>query len=206
MAKKAAVKPAAGAKPAKAVKVAKPVKKAAKPAPAAKVAAPTAVEKPFQFHEIEDQIVMNYHYSMGGQSPFFIALKNDKKLMGTKCPECGTVYMPPRVACARCYKPTTWVQVKDTAIIKVATLVWYSTSKFIASVPYAIGYIQLDGATTAMLQGVFSENLVPSKIKSGKRVRAVFKKVREGKATDFFFVPEDEYTEWLKKPEFEGGA
>ncbi len=205
MAKKAAVKPAAGPKPAKAVNAAKVAKTAPKPAPAAKVEA-KPVEQPFPYHEIEDQIVMNYHYSMGGQSPFFIALKNDKKLMGTKCSKCGTVYMPPRVACSRCYQPTTWVQVKDTATIKVSTLVWYSTSKFIASVPYAIGYIQLDGATTAMLQGVFSDNLVPSKIKTGKRVRAVFKKVREGKATDFFFVPEDEYAEWVKKPEFEGGA
>ncbi len=205
MAKKAAVKPAAGAKPAKDVKAAKPAKKTPKPAPATKMAV-NAVESPFQFHEIEDQIVINYHYSMGGQSPFFIALKNDKKLMGTKCPNCGTVYVPPRVTCARCYKPATWVQVKDTATIKVATLVWYSTSKFIASVPYAIGYIQLDGATTSMLQGVFSDNLVPSKIKAGKRVRAVFKKEREGKATDFFFVPEDEYADWVKKPGFEGGA
>ncbi len=205
MAKKAAVKPAAGAISAKAVKAASPAKKATKPAPAAKVEA-TAVETPFQFHEIEDQIMINYHYSMGGQSPFFIALKNDKKLMGTKCPMCETVYMPPRVACARCYKPTSWVQVKDTATIKVATLVWYSTSKFIASVPYAIGYIQLDGATTAMLQGVFSDNLVPSKIKAGRRVRAVFKKERDGKATDFFFVPEDEYADWVMKPGFVGGA
>jgi hypothetical protein len=38
-------------------------------------------------------------------------------------------------------------------------------------------------------------------------VRAVFKKLdeREGKMTDFFFVPEDEYETWTNKPEFEGG-
>jgi len=193
---------------AKRIKTAKPVKK---PVKSVKLPVrPTLdgkAEKPFPpHHEIEDQIIVNYHYSMGGQSPFFIALKNEKKLMGTKCQKCGTVYMPPRINCARCYQPTEWVEVKDTATIKVSTLVWYSTSAFIASVPYAIGYLQLDGATTAMLQGIFSDNLVPSKIKSGKRVRAVFKKVREGKVTDFFFVPEDEYAEWIKKPEFEGGA
>jgi len=64
----------------------------------------------------------------------------------------------------------------------------------------------LDGAETALLQGIFSENLVPSKIKKGKRVKAVFNKQRDGKMTDFFFVPEDEYDNWISKPEYEGGV
>jgi len=158
-----------------------------------------------EYHEIEDQIVMNYKYSMGGQSRFFIELKENKQIMGAKCPTCGTVYCPPRIACARCYQPTEWIPVQDTGVIKVSTLVWYSTSAFIQYVPYAVGYIQLDGASTAMNQSIFSENLVPSQIRSGGRVRAVFKKVREGKITDFFFVPLDEYQIWIEKPEFEGG-
>ena len=66
-------------------------------------------------------------------------------------------------------------------------------------------FIKLDGAETALLQGIFSENLVPSKIKTGKRFKAVFNKEREGIMTDFFFVPEDEYEDWITKPEFEGG-
>ena len=47
-----------------------------------------------------------------------------------------------------------------------------------------------------------------SKIKKGERVKAVFKRSedREGKMTDFFFVPEDEYETWISKPEYEGGA
>jgi hypothetical protein len=64
----------------------------------------------------------------------------------------------------------------------------------------------LDGADTAIMQGLFSENLVPSKLKKDQRVRAVFKKEREGLMTDFFFVPIDEYERWINKPEFEGGA
>jgi uncharacterized OB-fold protein len=84
--------------------------------------------------------------------------------------------------------------------------VWYTTSAFIKAIPYGVGYIKLDGAETALLQGIFSENLVPSKIKKGKRVRAVFNNQRDGKMTDFFFVPEDEYDNWISKPEFEGGV
>jgi len=163
------------------------------------------VEK-FQDHQIRDAIKINYKYTMGGQSKFFIEVMKNKKLFGTKCTKCGKTWMPPRTSCSDCYEPTDWVELNQTGTINVSTIVWYTTSAFIKAVPYGIGFIKLDSAETALLQGIFSENLVPSKIKKGKRVRAVFNKEREGKMTDFFFVPEDEYESWISKPEFEGGV
>ena len=160
----------------------------------------------FQAHEIRDKIVINYKYTLGGHSPFFIELKENKKILGTKCKKCGKVWIPPRINCSDCYEETDWTELKQTGEILISTIVWYTTSAFIASVPYAIAFIKMDDADTGMLQGVFSENLVPSKIKKGKRVRAVFNKEREGKMTDFFFVPEEEYENWINKPEYEGGA
>jgi uncharacterized OB-fold protein len=160
----------------------------------------------FVSHEIRDKIVINYKYSMGGQSKFFIEVKNNKKILGTKCTKCGKAWMPPRVNCSECYGTADWVEMKQTGTIEVSTIVWYTTSAFIKAIPYGIGFIKLDGADTALLQGIFSENLVPSKIKKGQRVRAVFSKERDGKMTDFFFVPEDEYETWINKSEYEGGA
>ncbi|MFX1278601.1 MAG: Zn-ribbon domain-containing OB-fold protein [Promethearchaeota archaeon] len=159
----------------------------------------------FQAHEIRDIIKINYKYTMGGQSRFFLELMNNKKILGTKCKNCGKIWLPPRISCSDCYMPTDWVEVKHTGVIEVSTIVWFTTSAFIKNIPYATGYIRLDGADTALLQGIFSENLVPSKIKKGKLVRAVFQKERQGKMTDFFFVPKDEYNNWIIKPEFEGG-
>ena len=160
----------------------------------------------FQAHQIKDILKINYRYTMGGQSKFFIELMNNKKLLGTKCTKCGKIWMPPRINCSECYEPAEWVEMKQTGTIDVSTIVWYTTSAFIKAIPYGIGLIRLDGADTAMLQGIFSENLIPSKVKKGKKVRAVFQKEREGKMTDFFFVPEDEYESWIIKPEYEGGS
>ena len=160
----------------------------------------------FQDHQIRDRIAINYKYSLGGQSKFFIELMNNKKLLGTKCTKCGKTWMPPRINCSDCYVPAEWVEMKQTGTIEVSTIVWYTTSAFIKAIPYAIGYIKLDGAQTAFLQGIFSENLVPSKVKKGSRIKAVFLKEREGKMTDFFFVPEDEYETWINKPEYERGV
>jgi uncharacterized OB-fold protein len=164
-------------------------------------------DQKFQAHEVRDRIKIDYKYTFGGQSKFFIEVMNNKKLFGTKCtnPDCGKTWMPPRINCSECYSPAEWIEMKQTGTIEVSTIVWYTTSAFIKSVPYSIGFIKLDGADTALLQGIFSENLVPSKVKKGRRVRAVFSKEREGKMTDFFFVPEDEYERWINKPEYEGG-
>ena len=160
----------------------------------------------FQAHEIRDRIAINYKYAMGGQSKFFIELKNNKKLLGTKCTKCGKIWMPPRINCSECYEPADWIEMKQTGTIEVSTIVWYTTSAFIKAIPYGVAFVKLDGADTALLQGIFSENLVPSKVKKGSFVKAVFLKEREGKMTDFFFVPEDEYEIWINKPEYEGGV
>jgi len=164
-------------------------------------------DQEFTPHEIRDRIKIDYKYTYGGQSKFFIEVMNNKKLLGTKCTNsnCGKVWMPPRINCSECYSPTEWIEMKQTGTIEVSTIVWYTTSAFIKSVPYSIGFIKLDGADTALLQGIFSENLVPSKVKKGRKVKAVFSKEREGKMTDFFFVPEEEYVNWINKPEYEGG-
>ena len=160
----------------------------------------------FQAHEIRDKIVIQYKYTLGGHSKFFIELKDNKKIHGTKCKKCSKVWMPPRINCSDCFEETDWVELPQTGEILISTIVWFTTSAFIASVPYAIAFIKMDGASTGMLQGVFSENLVPSKIKKGQKVKAVFNVKSEGKMTDFFFVPEQEYERWIAKPEFEGGA
>lgn len=164
-------------------------------------------QEDFEPHIVPDEISISYRYTLGGQSKFFIDLLNDKKLQGTKCKECGKVWMPPRIACSDCYEDTEWVELPHTGEIMVSTIVWYTTSDFIQKIPYGIAFIKLDNADTGLLQGIFSESLVPSKIEKGQKVRAVFKtkEEREGRMTDFFFVPVDEYESWITKPQYEGG-
>ncbi len=160
----------------------------------------------FEAHEIRDRIVINYKYTMGGQSKFFIELMKNKKILGTRCKKCDKVWMPPRINCSDCFEDTEWIELKPEGEILISTIAWFTTSAFIQNVPYAMGFIKIEGADTGMLQGIFSDNLVPTKIKKGKKVKAVFNKYREGKMTDFFFVPEEEYENWISKSDFEGGG
>ena len=80
----------------------------------------------FQDHQIRDVIKINYNYTMGGQSKFFIEIMKNKKLLGTKCTKCGKTWMPPRINCSDCYAPADWTELKQTGTIEVSTIVWYT--------------------------------------------------------------------------------
>ena len=50
-----------------------------------------------------------YLYSLGELSPFFREIINNKRLLGSKCPKCGTVWMYPRGDCPDCYEENEWI-------------------------------------------------------------------------------------------------
>ena len=52
-----------------------------------------------------------FEWSYGKISRFFSELKDNKRIMGTKCPKCGTVFCPPTSDCPKCWVPTEWVEV-----------------------------------------------------------------------------------------------
>jgi uncharacterized OB-fold protein len=132
-----------------------------------------------------------YHYAAGKvSSRFFIELRDNKRLLGIKCPQCGRVMMPPRGFCERCFvKADEGVEVGPEGTIEAFTITmekWPGNP----DPPFAVAYVKLDGADTAMLNYVtgldFSDlNETANDLKIGTRVKAVFKEEREGKVTDF---------------------
>jgi uncharacterized protein len=135
-----------------------------------------------------------YHFAAGKvSSHFFIQLRDNKKLLGIKCPECGRVMMPPRGFCERCFvEADEWVEVGPEGTIEAFTITmekWPGNP----DPPFAVAYVKLDGADTAMMNYVrgldFSDIEETAKIlQIGNRVTVTFKEEREGKVTDFEYT------------------
>lgn len=140
--------------------------------------------------EIPDKMEINYKYSYGQQSRFFRELRENKKIYGAKCAQCGKVYCPPRSHCATCYEPTEWVPLKGTGLITACTVQYFTTSAFIKKLPFICAYVRLDGADFIMMTNMEVEDV--SKIKVGTRVKAFFREERHGIITDVYFRPIDE--------------
>lgn len=137
--------------------------------------------------EIPDRIDMNYRYSYGGVSPFFRAIKEEAKLLGSRCARCKKIYLPPRINCSQCYRSTKWVPLGTEGTVITCTTVYYATSRFFSKVPFVCAYIQVDGADTLLLQNIILDDVTQAR--PGMRVRVVFRPERKGEMADFYFAP-----------------
>ncbi|MBN2061765.1 MAG: Zn-ribbon domain-containing OB-fold protein [Deltaproteobacteria bacterium] len=150
--------------------------------------------KEIELISVEDKWEIPYSYSAGETvSKFLVELRDNERLMGTKCPKCNQVILPPRSFCATCFISLKdhWVEVEPEG-----KLVTYSiaTEKITGAPepPYVVAFVTLGESKTVMaqfLEGLDLSDLerVKKRLKSGMPVKAVFKDRAERKAhiTDF---------------------
>ena len=122
-------------------------------------------------------------------SRFLIELRDNKKIMGTKCPVCNRVYVPAISFCYDCFKPINeWVEVSPEGTLIAYTMVYQSEPPYPVKTPFAYGIIKLDGADRGMVHIIGEVN--PKNLKIGMRVQAVFKDKRVGSILDIkYFKP-----------------
>jgi uncharacterized OB-fold protein len=143
--------------------------------------------------EIPARVVNEYRYSYGGVSRFFRALQEDEQILGTRC-DCGVVRCPPRLYCSTCRGTSEWVELAGTGRVVSAIDCYYVPANYelhdYLDLPYTLALIQLDGTDTAIYNTVFTGSQQLHQVKPDDRVRAVFREKREGRLTDFYFVPD----------------
>jgi uncharacterized OB-fold protein len=142
---------------------------------------------------------LTYRHSAGIVASEFFAALEEGRILGRRCPSCGRVLLPPRPFCDRCYVDTEeWVEVATAGVLETFTIV-YAKFAGLPDPPYAIAYVRLAGADTAILNYVRGLDLADmeasvARLAPGSRFRVVFAraKSRTGRVTDFWFEPADE--------------
>ena len=130
---------------------------------------------------------MPYDYHAGFYySRFLKELRDNKRIVGVKCPECGKVYVPPRMVCRDCFVTMEeFVPVKDEGTLLAFTVTNFAytdtTTGGPKGIPYTAAYIKLDGADSNIVHCL--DETDETRIKAGMRVRAVFSSERTG---DYF--------------------
>ena len=122
-------------------------------------------------------------------SRFFIALRDEQKIMGKKCLRCGRTYVPPRKVCPLCFTENAeWVEVADEGSLQSYTVCRRQLASLPREAPVIFGLIRLDGADTALLH--YLDEVDPEQIRIGMRVRARFADQRTGGIGDIaYFRP-----------------
>jgi len=146
-----------------------------------------------------DAMYTFYQRTKGEFSPFFLSMRDDKKLLGCKCSKCGLVRVPPFLThCPDCdFAPTELVEVEQVGVMNsTPPITYFATSLFQHMAPYGRGRVIFKGADTAMSVILYTTTgiLVPGIITKGTEVKLIFKDNRIGEMTDVFCVPTAELT------------
>lgn len=122
---------------------------------------------------------------------------NEEKLMGSKCKECGTQYVPPRSICIECYKADMeWVEMKGKGHLAAFTCINIPPPFMIAQGynrknPYCTGVVELEEGTKvdARIEGV--DCAKPEEIKVGMplKVKYLHRTEEDKKETYLAFEP-----------------
>jgi len=135
-----------------------------------------------------------YNYSAGETiSKFLIEIRDNARIMGTKCNKCNRIIVPARSYCDRCFISIkdSWVKLPPNGTVAAFTVV---TMKFegLPDPPYIVAYIKLDGADTTFPHYLTGADLTDTSVTRdtallGKPIRLIFKDKndRQARMTDF---------------------
>lgn len=132
--------------------------------------------------KIAGKVEISYEWSAGvAGSRFFDELK-DGRIVGSKCPECSRVLVPPRIFCEECFVDTNeWVEVSTQGTILTFAESYFGLQGQKLEEPWYVGIIALDDS-----DGGLFHRLVPDErpVEIGARVEAVFEDDRTGQILD----------------------
>lgn len=141
-----------------------------------------------------------YKRTKGEFSEYFLKLKEDKIILGARCPACKLVRVPPfMLYCPECdFEAMEMIEMADSGVMNsTPPITYFAHALFQHQVPFGRGRVFLDGADTALPILVYTTKgvLTPKLFTKGTPVKIIFKDKRLGKPTDIFAVPLDEVPE-----------
>ena len=145
---------------------------------------------------IDGKVNLPFSYSAGATaSRFFVELRDRQRIMGKRCPGCGRVIVPPPLFCKQCFVETAeWLEVGPRGTLITYTVVFRRQPHHPMDAPLPYGIIRLDGADTSIVH--LLGEVEPDHIRDGMRMRAVFRKKRQGNILDIaYFKPDDQEDE-----------
>ena len=115
-------------------------------------------------------VTSRYTYGIAGEK-FFRTLKDEGKIMGTVCNNCGRTYVPATAFCERCLSELTeWVDVGLVGELHTFTLVFVDYDGNPLDEPERVGFIKFgDGGIVHKLEAE------PDTLEIGIKMEAVLK-------------------------------
>jgi len=123
---------------------------------------------------VKTPISVRYDYAAGAGSRTFLRAIREGRIVGSRCPDTGKVYVPPRLVSVETAAPMTEiVELPDRGVVCTYCIVNIKFYEQVLEVPYAYGHILLDGADLPVMHLV--QECPIDEMRCGMRVEAVWK-------------------------------
>jgi uncharacterized OB-fold protein len=159
--------------------------------------------------ERTEPMFTTYWATAGELSPFFLAVVEEKKILGGRCPSCGMVICPPYMTrCPSCQNEDRSMVELELGVelpqvgwmLGTPPITVFANARFARYAPFGRGRVILGDSQSALPVQVFTTAgfLKPGIFKRGTEVKIVFRSSRIGFSTDYFAVPLSEVPEELR--------
>jgi uncharacterized OB-fold protein len=139
---------------------------------------------------------LSYRHALGATTSAFLRGLSEGRILGRRCDTCDRILVPARSFCDRCHVGTgQWFEVGSQGVVEMFTVV-YEPFRGLPAPPYALAYVTLDGADTALpgyVKGIPLDDpaTVVDRLAIGRRLRVAFADHPEGTVLDYWFESVD---------------
>jgi uncharacterized OB-fold protein len=118
----------------------------------------------------------------------FAQFLNENRLMGSHCPHCNAVFLPPRAICTKCYSDQLeWVEFSGKAKLAAFTSIYIAPTAMIAEGygrdnPYLAGVVELEEGVKISGQILGLDARKADQVKIGIPLKVEFVERGEGEA------------------------
>ncbi len=129
-------------------------------------------------------IPIHHRYTLGvAGERFFKAMRDERRLLASRCPGCQEAFLPPKMYCERCFEETTdWIPVEGPGYVKSFTVLHLSLDEEPLEEPVVVALIAWEGVRGGLIHRV--GGISPRAVKIGMTVEPVWGEKRAGTLED----------------------
>ena len=142
------------------------------------------ISRPDEAGHRRGNIPIHHRYTMGiAGERFFKAMRDERRLLASRCPRCKDAFLPPKMYCERCFEETAdWMPAQGPGYVRSFTVLHLSLDEEPledAAVAAFIGWEGIRGGLVHRIAGVF-----PGEVRIGMSVEPVWAEERSGAMGD----------------------
>jgi uncharacterized OB-fold protein len=129
-------------------------------------------------------IPIHHRYTMGvAGERFFRAMRDEKRLLASRCPGCRTAFLPPKMYCESCFEETTdWIPVEGAGYVKSFTVLHLSLDEEPLAEPVVAALIGWEGIRGGLIHRIDAAS--SGTVRTGTKVEPVWAGERAGTLED----------------------